>query len=115
MSMSEWAKREVEIPGLTVKCVMSLMSYYLSLCHICRIVNPLKLIACKDLLTDRKNGDWDTLGILYAIMPDGNRVNINRFFKESENGWNEINIDEYNERIEKHQERIKREMEESED
>lgn len=72
---------------------------------------PIK-VYCEDLLTDRKNGDWDTLGILYAIKPDGKQIDIDKFFKESENGWDEINMDEYNERIEKHQERIKREMEE---
>ena len=74
---------------------------------------PIK-IYCEEFLTDRKNGDFDTLGILYAIIPDGNRVNINRFFKDSESGdgWDEINMDEYNERIEKHHERIAREMEE---
>lgn len=75
---------------------------------------PIK-VYCEELLTDRKNGDLDTLGILYAIMPDGKQIDIDKFFKESENGWDEINTDEYNERIEKHQERIKREMEERED
>lgn len=72
---------------------------------------PIK-VYCEELLTDHKNGDFDTLGILYAIMPDGKQIDIDKFFKESENGWDEINMDEYNERIEKHQERIKREMEE---
>lgn len=72
---------------------------------------PIK-VYCEEFLTDRKNGDFDTLGILYAIMPDGNRVDINRLFKDSESGcgWNELDIKEYTERIKKHQERIKREM-----
>lgn len=72
---------------------------------------PIK-VYCEELLTDRKNGDFDTLGILYAIMPDGKQIDVDKFFKESENGWDEINTDEYNERIEKHHERIAREMEE---
>lgn len=58
---------------------------------------PIK-VYCQDLLTDRKNGDFDTVGISHAIMPDGRRVEISRYFKESGNGWVEITIDEYLER-----------------
>lgn len=58
---------------------------------------PIK-VYCEDFLTDRKNGDFDTVGIFYAIKPDGEKVEINRFFKESENGWDEIDEVEYNER-----------------
>lgn len=74
---------------------------------------PIK-VYCEEFLTDRKNGDWDTLGILYAIKPDGKRVPINRFFKDSEtgNGLDEIGMTEHIERIKKHEARIKREMEE---
>lgn len=43
--------------------------------------NPIK-VYCEDFLTDRKNGDYDTKGILYAIMPDGKRVEIHRYFAE---------------------------------
>ncbi len=61
---------------------------------------PGKAIAvyCEDFLTDKKNGDFDTRGIFYAIKPDGEKVEINRFFKESEDGWDEIDEAEYNER-----------------
>ena len=59
--------------------------------------NPIK-VYCEDFLTDRKNGDFDTVGIFYAIKPDGEKVEINRFFKESEDGWDEIDEVEYNER-----------------
>ena len=55
---------------------------------------PIK-VYCEDLLTDRKNGDFDTVGIFYAIKPDGEKVEINRFFKESEDGWKEIDVTEY--------------------
>lgn len=64
---------------------------------------PIK-VYCEDFLTDRKNGDFDTVGIFYAIKPDGekiedlNIIEINRFFKESEDGWDEIDEVEYNER-----------------
>ncbi len=58
---------------------------------------PIK-VYCEDFLTDRKNGDFDTVGIFYAIKPDGEKIEINRFFKESEDGWKEIDetvIQEY--------------------
>lgn len=58
---------------------------------------PIK-VYCEDFLTDRKNGDFDTVGIFHAIKPDGEKVEINRFFKESEDGWKEIDEAEYNER-----------------
>lgn len=58
---------------------------------------PIK-VYCEDFLTDRKNGDFDTVGIFYAIKPDGEKIEINRFFKESEDGWDEIDEVEYNER-----------------
>lgn len=62
--------------------------------------SPGKAIAvyCEDFLIDKKNGDFDTRGIFYAIKPDGEKVEINRFFKESEDGWDEIDEDEYNKR-----------------
>ena len=53
---------------------------------------------CEDFLTDKKNGDFDTVGIFYLIDPDGERVEINRFFKESSLGFSEISKDEYMER-----------------
>ena len=35
-------------------------------------------------LTDRKNGDFDTRGIIYLITPDGKRIAINRYYNEKE-------------------------------
>ena len=55
-------------------------------------------VYCEDFLTDKKNGDFDTRGIFYAVKPDGEKIEINRFFKESEDGWNEIDEAEYNQR-----------------
>lgn len=46
-------------------------------------------------LTKQQNDDRDIRSILYALMPDGKKVNINRFFKTSKNGWDEIDEDEY--------------------
>lgn len=62
--------------------------------------SPGKAIAvyCEDFLTDKKNGDFDTRGIFYAIKPDGEKIEINRFFKEYEDGWDEIDEVEYNKR-----------------
>ena len=55
-------------------------------------------VYCSDFLTDRKNGDFDTVGMFYAIRPDGERIEINRFFKEGEDDWIEITEAEYGER-----------------
>lgn len=69
-------------------------------------------VYCQELLTDRKNGDFDTIAILHAILPnqEGEMVNIERFFKESRNGFEEISKDEYNERWNMHNERIRTEI-----
>ena len=53
----------------------------------------------RDVLTDRKNGDFDTVGIFYAIKPDGERIEINRFFKETPDDWVEIDKVEYDLRV----------------
>lgn len=59
---------------------------------------PIKVYT-REFLTDRKNDDFDTVAILYAIFPDGERKEINRYFKEVEKGWKEIDINEYTERV----------------
>lgn len=67
---------------------------------------PIK-VYCEDFLIDKKNGDFDTVGVLYAIKTeDGNqeRIEINRFFREpegdEEGSWTEISKEEYYERKE---------------
>ena len=55
-------------------------------------------VACEDFLVDKRNGDFDTVGIFYAVQPDGTRVEINRYFKRDDwldNDWVEITHDEY--------------------
>lgn len=52
----------------------------------------------EDFLTYPKNGDFDTVGILYAIKPDGERIDIYRYFKESIDDWEEITREEYEDR-----------------
>lgn len=64
---------------------------------------PIK-VYCEDFLTDEKNGDFDTVGVLYALKTENGeqkKIEINRFFKESkccETGWIEITRREYSER-----------------
>lgn len=69
---------------------------------------PFKVI-CETFLADPKgHGDFDTRGILRVIKPDGEVVEINRFFREptnlseqkaaSCNGWLEISKQEYDAR-----------------
>ena len=60
--------------------------------------NPI-VVHCREGLIDPKNGDYDSLGILYAIESDGTRNEINRFFKEHNNEWNEIDKTEFDSRI----------------
>ena len=58
-------------------------------------------VYCKDILTDPKNGDFDTVAIFYIDTPEGERVQVNRYFKEgSENDepWTEIPVEEWEER-----------------
>ena len=66
---------------------------------------PIKVYG-EDFLTDKNNGDFDTMGIFYAVK-DEKRIEINRFFREpfSEDeestefpGWFEISKEEYDSR-----------------
>ena len=52
-------------------------------------------IYTEEFLVDPKNGDFDTVGILYVITPSLERVEINRYFKEAPNGFAEIDEAEY--------------------
>lgn len=57
---------------------------------------PYKVYICEGL-TDPKNGDYDTTAVLYVIKPNGERVDINRYFYES-GMTREITKEEYKER-----------------
>lgn len=67
------------------------------------------VIVCEELLTDRRNGDYDTLAILYIRRANGDKVEINRYFKENEVSFTEISPEEYKERQWLQEERIKNE------
>ena len=68
---------------------------------------PIK-VYCEDFLTDKKNGDFDTVGVFYALKTENDKqkkIEINRFFrapKGDEKGvWIEISKEEYTQRKDK--------------
>lgn len=72
---------------------------------------PIK-VACEDFLVDRRNGDFDTVAIFYADRPNGERVEINRYFKCDDwldNDWVEIDCLDYNVRADACERRIENE------
>ena len=62
-----------------------------------------------EILTNRKNGDFDSFAILYVIKPDGTRVDLNRYFKETDTSFTEIDVDEWLMRVHLHETRIAKE------
>lgn len=58
------------------------------------------MVYCSEALTDPHNGDFDTVAIWYVKKPNGDREDINRFFKEGEEDWVEIDDTEYQKRKE---------------
>lgn len=71
------------------------------------------VIVCDELLTDPKNGDFDTMAILYIQRANGEKVEVNRYFKEGGTSFVEISLEEYKEReaMDKaRQERLEREL-----
>ena len=65
---------------------------------------PIKVVV-EEFLVDPKNGDYDTMGVLYCLKEENGeqkRIEINRFFREPEiyepKCWTEISKDEYEER-----------------
>ena len=65
---------------------------------------PIK-VYCEDLLTDKKNGDFDTVGVFYALKTENGeqeKIEINRFFRapkdNEERDLVEISKEEYMQR-----------------
>ena len=59
-------------------------------------------VYCTDFLTDKKNGDFDTVGISHMIKPNGVEEYINRYFKCDDgidDKFVEIDYDTYMERL----------------
>lgn len=55
-------------------------------------------VYAEQFLCDEKNGDYDTEGILYCVKPDGEKVDICRYFGEVDGKFVEISFEEYEER-----------------
>lgn len=55
-------------------------------------------IVCGECLSDPKNGDYDTIAIFYIQRANGEKIEVNRYFKESEGDFKEISLEEYKER-----------------
>lgn len=54
---------------------------------------------CEEFLTDEENGDFDTVGVLYLVMPDGSKVDIFKYYKDAPGMFfEEITKNEYYER-----------------
>ena len=52
-----------------------------------------------DFLYDKNNGDLDTIKIHYILKPDGEKITVDRYFKESNHEFEEIDNKEYLERL----------------
>lgn len=55
-------------------------------------------IYTEDFLVDPKFGDYDTKAYLYLIHPEHGRVELNRYYQETDNGWVKIDENSYNAR-----------------
>lgn len=64
----------------------------------------------EDFLYDVNCGDYDTVGLLYVICPDGAKIKLNRFYKESGKDFVEITKHEYNKRKRACNRRLKKEL-----
>ena len=59
-----------------------------------------------DFLVDPKNGDFDTMALFTLTKPNGDKIEVNRYFRAPEEGeqetypgWVEISEDEYTKRV----------------
>lgn len=65
--------------------------------------SPYKVF-CEDVLSDPENGDFDTMAVYFILTPDGEKIDIYRYFKEGGTlygCWDEIDENEYMERKDK--------------
>lgn len=53
------------------------------------------VIMTEDFLIDESHGDFDTRGIFYAITPDGDKIDINKYQTEVDNVMVEMEVEEY--------------------
>ena len=59
-------------------------------------------MSCIEWLTDRKNGDFDTIGFYEIKRPDGCVDVINRYYAEVDGKWETITREEYEIRMHRH-------------
>ena len=69
-------------------------------------------VVVEEYLTDRKNGDYDTIHYVEIIKPDGTRLELNQYFAERETGFVEITEEEFRQRVAMHIVREEREKNE---
>lgn len=53
------------------------------------------IVHCLELLTDRRNGDFDSLAILFVEDEDGNVFDVYKYYKETEDSFAEISESEW--------------------
>lgn len=70
------------------------------------------VVEVNEFLTDRKNGDYDTVVYKEIIKPNGEKIPVKRYFADSEHGMKEITYDEFMKRYKMHKEREQREEQE---
>lgn len=70
-------------------------------------------VHCEDFLTDRKNGDFDTVHIKYCVK-DGKEIAVDRYFKKGVDDLVEIDQNEFFGRLCMHNSRERMEKEASE-
>lgn len=63
------------------------------------------VVYVREYLTDRKNGDFDTLYVMSVTCPDGKIVGIHKFYKDFESDLAEIEREEFDERVRMHKAR----------
>lgn len=61
--------------------------------------SPPYYVNVREYLFDPKMGDYDTVHVISIITPEGETVPVNRYFKESESGFDEITDEEFKTRI----------------
>ena len=58
-------------------------------------------IYVQTFLTDKKNGDFDTRGIIYMITPSGKRIELNLYYTEIDGKMTQIPKNQYDELLKK--------------
>lgn len=100
---------EVNIPGYYSGLICDLVH---EICPITFPYTPTKsryVALVEELLTDPKNGDFDSVALRAIVTPKGHSIIIDKFFKEENHSWTRISLEEWNERVKMDQDRHDRE------